>query len=134
MKRLGVSVLCTSFLIGMFAVSMVHIHPVFAHKHEARHQHQHHDSLFHVHTPDLGSSDPGPRMDAGDHAHDDAVAIGQACRPAKTKNVGASPALPAATLPPAVDPSCWSSLKVTHLRHPGTALDLTGSPLRGPPA
>ena len=127
------TVLCAAFLIGMFATSLVHVHPVMEHQHGAQDQHDH-ESLLHAHIPGCRDSDTGPHVADGDHGQDHASAIYLSCRSVTPKAPNAMPGMPAVIVGACDDPALRSSLELSRVSHPRAPPYLIGPSPRAPPA
>ena len=127
------AVLCATFLVGMLATSVVHVHPATEHQHGAQDQHDH-ESLLHAHIRGCRDSAPGPHAADSDHGPHEATAIYSSLCSVTPKAPSAAPGMPTLIVGACDDPSLGSSLECARARHPRAPPYLIGPSRRGPPA
>jgi len=125
--------LCATFLVGILATSLAHVHPTSERQHGAQDQHDH-ESLTQAHRPGWRNSDAVPPVVDCDHGPNEWTAIYLSRHSVSPKAPSASPGLPAVIVGACHDPALRSNLELCHTSHPRASAYLIGPGLRGPPA
>ena len=125
--------LCAAFLVGMFAISLAHIHPAAEHQHDASDEHDH-PPLLHGPFPGSRDSNPDPNVAHDDHWPDETTAIYLSFRSVAPKAPNAEPGMPVVIVGDGDDPALRSILELSRVSQSRTSPYLIGPSLRGPPA